>query len=256
MSELHDLLQRASASTPVLIALDFDGTIAPIVEHPSMAAADPAAVRVIQSLHGRAGVRIAIVSGRGRRDLRDRLRDLSSEVPLVGSHGAELHDGTLAGVREHLMRQLPEITATLREVAAKCPGAWVELKPVGAALHVRHAETSRGITAIAEAVRQLKRYPGVRMRLGICVLDISASIATKAGAVARLQLETHAQTAIFFGDDSTDEEVFLTLSPPSVGVRVGHGMTYADARVSGIPEVVQALEFLDGVRAGSQILVA
>lgn len=248
MSQWRELVRRVGRCSPLLVALDFDGTIAPIVEHPSMATIDAGAARAIERLQERPGVRVAIVSGRGRRDLRDRVRGMSGRVALVGSHGAELHDGTLAGVRDDLVQRLPEMTGVLREVASECPGAWVEIKPLGAALHVRHAEPARGVRAITAAMERLDRCAGLRVRVGMCVLDASASIATKGGAVAMLRHEIGAEAVVFFGDDSTDEEVFLTLSAPSVGVRVGHGATYADVRMAGTMEVVAALEFLDGVR--------
>lgn len=249
MTLTSHFLRQAAAVQTIVVALDFDGTIAPLAEHPSMAVADPAALQAISRLARRPRTRLAVISGRGLADLRARLPSLDSSITLVGSHGAEWSPGSISGLGSAALTGVPEVIARLREVAERCPGAWVEAKPAGAALHVRHADPRRAPGTIEEARQRLSALPGVLLRRGVAALDASVSRANKGGAIAAIAQDAGADATIFFGDDATDEEAFLTLEPPSVGVKVGPGPTYASARVEGVAEVVAALELLDSWRA-------
>ncbi|MBF6841901.1 trehalose-phosphatase, partial [Acinetobacter baumannii] len=81
---LHDV---ATAET-LLVVSDFDGTLAGIVPDPSAVPVHRGGLGALARLAGLPGTTVAILSGRGREDLR-RVCPLRAPVVLAGSHGAE-----------------------------------------------------------------------------------------------------------------------------------------------------------------------
>jgi trehalose 6-phosphate phosphatase len=73
--------------------------------------------------------------------------------------------------------------------------------------------------------------------------------ADKGTALLALRDAVGADAVAYFGDDVTDEHVFALLGPGDVGVKVGQGDTAAAWRVSGPPEVAEALALLARLRA-------
>jgi trehalose 6-phosphate phosphatase len=89
LSSLDDAL-GALASTPVLlVAVDFDGTLAPIVDDPTDATMLPRARRALAQLTRLGHTYVAVISGRAFTDLDARLGPVAAEVLRVGGHGCE-----------------------------------------------------------------------------------------------------------------------------------------------------------------------
>ncbi|MEZ5323110.1 MAG: trehalose-phosphatase [Microthrixaceae bacterium] len=72
----------------VLIACDYDGTLAPIVDDPTVAHPLRPAIAALRSLAALPDTHVSVISGRSLRDLAV-LSRLPHEVHLVGSHGSE-----------------------------------------------------------------------------------------------------------------------------------------------------------------------
>ncbi|MGH7465568.1 MAG: trehalose-phosphatase, partial [Longimicrobiales bacterium] len=84
-----DVLRAArGAAGSLLIGLDFDGTLAPIVPHPQEAALLPASRAALDALALRTDTHIALVSGRSLADLRRRV--VLERVYYAGNHGLEI----------------------------------------------------------------------------------------------------------------------------------------------------------------------
>ncbi|GAB3943855.1 hypothetical protein GCM10027614_33120 [Micromonospora vulcania] len=90
--ELRSAIGRIARVPQLLIACDYDGTLAPIVEDPSTAVPLPESVAAVRALAALPQSTVAVVSGRALRDLAA-LSRLPSEVHLVGSHGSEFDIG-------------------------------------------------------------------------------------------------------------------------------------------------------------------
>ena len=80
------------------------------------------------------------------------------------------------------------------------------------------------------------------------VVELLVGDGDKGTAVAALARRTHASHVVFLGDDTTDEDVFATLSSSDVGVKVGPGETRAEFRVQSPDEVAEVLERLLALR--------
>src|SRR5690606_6117230 len=223
----------------LLVALDFDGTLAPPADDPDDARSLPAARAAGLALADEPGVTVAVISGRAIDSLQ-RVTDAPDHVLFSGSHGAEyLNDGELSGppLGDTAQLNLETIRGILNEVAQDAPGAWVEAKAYGYALHTRLAHTGDAARLEAAARERALALSGVTVREGKNVLEFSVVDATKANALERIRHITDATAMLFAGDDVTDEDGFAALHPGDVGVKVGAGATLAAHRVAGVEQM-------------------
>jgi trehalose 6-phosphate phosphatase len=96
---------------------------------------------------------------------------------------------------------------------------------VSLSIHYRRASRKRqSLAAIHDAVAGL---PSARIIAGKYVVNLLPEGASHKGlALQRLRRRAHCDTAIYVGDDETDEDVFGHPSPwPVLGIRVGRSRT-------------------------------
>jgi len=230
----------------LLVCVDYDGTISPIVTDPDAARPLSEAVFALEELSRLPDTSVAVVSGRAL----DNLRSVSGMPPaihLVGSHGAEVD--TPLELDPAQQRLLEQCTAAAEELVSQVPGAHIETKPGSIAIHVRRCEPKAGANLIRQIVMGPGRYPGVLGRHGKEVIELSVAHAQKADAVRALRHRFDASTVVFIGDDLTDESVFADLSGQDVGIKVGSGDSAALWRVDSPVEVALLLNRLAQERA-------
>lgn len=249
---LDEALRELARVKRLLVALDFDGTLAPEVDSPERARALPEAHDAVLALDGMPGTRVALVSGRAIGSLIE-VSDLPDTVLLVGSHGIELRlDDPDAQVSLDTaeIEQVEVLHEVLGEVADEFDQVWLESKPAGFALHTRLAteENSRlaHLVALSEAQAEIEN---LTVRKGKNVLEFAVRSTTKGEAVEHLRRYTAADAVFYAGDDVTDEDAFAALLPHDVGVKSGAGETEAAFRVGGPEEIAVVLSTLAGYRA-------
>lgn len=242
------------ARTPLLlVALDFDGTLARLVDEPMTARATPEARAAVDALLAAPDTLVAFVSGRSLRDLRVIAEhDDASPIALAGSHGAEYWlpgvgvraeiDPASASLRDELAEQ---VAAAIADI----PGAWVEPKTFGFAAHSRLVEAAQTGEVHRRADELVARLaPGWRRREGHHLTEYAFRAEGKDAAVATLRAHTGATAVLFAGDDVTDEDALASLGPGDLGVRVGAGETAATVRVADTGELAGLLTELAAVR--------
>jgi trehalose-phosphatase len=236
---LEQIIAETMALDSVVIGLDFDGTIAPIVEHPDLAVPDPMAVNWLQTLATMPGLGVVIVSGRAFDDLRRRLGEVPG-VTLIGEHGNDY------GAREPRSAVLEEAIGVVTDLSDRTPGAIVEVKQSSVTFHTRNVSGPRA----GEALALLRRWASERKELTILegkeILELSVANRTKGDAI--MEIGSDADAVVFIGDDKTDETVFEALGPGDVGVKVGEGDTAARYRIPGVSDVARLLEIMAGER--------
>jgi trehalose 6-phosphate phosphatase len=225
---------------PLLVGLDVDGVLAPIVERADRAALLPGVIEALTALDRHASsISVAVVSGRAVDDL-DARYGFPPEVMVVGSHGLETRDGRPLELDDHERHTLEQLTV-LAEAAARDAGtgAWVEHKPASSVLHVREVDPEVSDAVVAQLTSLASMVPDAHVKHGHEVVELMARHTSKATAVAQLRRRTGAAGVVFVGDDRTDEEVFATLGPRDMAIRVGPGDTLAPDRLRD-PEAVLA----------------
>ncbi|MCY7314386.1 MAG: trehalose-phosphatase [Rubrivivax sp.] len=252
-----DALRRLLQARP-LLAFDFDGTLAPIVDDPAQARATPDVAARLQALAARWPV--AVITGRARADVQMRLG--FKPRFLVGNHGAEgpqrgdnlgaaegapSDDGLLgliglgglggfgnasgpdsidsSAALEPLRRQLQPWHEALAAA-----GVQLEDKGASIALHYRRAPNRDRASTLIQALLA-PVAAGLRIFPGKLVVNAMAAAAPdKADALLRLLQTSGADTAFFAGDDINDEPIFDAAAPHWVTVRVGPGRWPTKAR--------------------------
>jgi trehalose 6-phosphate synthase/phosphatase len=235
----------------LLVALDFDGTLAPIVERPEDARATERARAAIERLAGADDTRVAIVSGRAL----DSLGEVASPPTgtlLSGSHGVELKLDTgpiQIDLRDTELEKLDRLTEIVEGVADTSPGAFIERKPAGLALHTRRLKGPEGSALQQDAREQVAaELLGITVRTGKAVLEFAVRASDKGESLSRLRQHVGATAVIYVGDDVTDEDAFATLDGDDVGVKVGQGKSIATYRVRSPEDVAELLEQLADAR--------
>ncbi|MFN7020510.1 MAG: trehalose-phosphatase [Phycisphaerales bacterium] len=235
---LSDRVNAVARASVLLVATDFDGTVSELVDSPDSARINPRCERALRRLANLPRTEIALISGRPLSWLTRATTGLGSPIRF-GSHGAE--DGS-----HDLDRPLPDcgaMVAEVRAIAAEYPGTSVEVKPFGAALHYR----APGLAVekpIRTAVELVGERVGAFVRVGSMVVELSASPATKAEALATARRRVGATHAVFIGDDVTDEDAFAAMEPQDLSVHVGQGPTHAIATIADPEAVATTLEML------------
>jgi trehalose-phosphatase len=233
--------RAATLERPLLVGLDVDGVLAPIVAHAADARLLPGMLEVVAGLA--ALTPVAVVSGRTVEDL-GRF-GFPDHVEMFGLHGMERRSERTVELADHEEARLQRLLVMASAAADEAgDGAWVEVKPASVVLHVREAHPEHGARSADELQRQAQDVTGVHVLPGKGVVELLTRATSKALAVAELRAEIGAGSVIFIGDDRTDEEVFEELGPSDCGIRVGSGATAARHRLDGPPEV---LTFLRGL---------
>lgn len=240
------------AARPILVALDFDGTLAPLQDDPALSRILPAGVEALQRLSRAEGVHLALVSGRALSSLHE-LTAMPPGTVLVASHGAERARVTAHGLDRAVVvlsdeqaDRLVELGARAAQIARGRDGVWVETKPTAVVVHTRLASRSVGEQALAQA-RELGGGLGAGVLPGHDVVELSVLETSKGEALRDLRRELGVRTVLYAGDDVTDERAFEALNGDDVTIRVGPGATSARFRVASPDEFVAALAGLAAV---------
>lgn len=211
-----ELLRRLTAPK-VLLAFDFDGTLAPIVADPDRARMRPRTRRLLLRLASR--YPCIVLSGRSLEDLRGKLAG-TGIVHAVGNHGAEPWGGA-----RKARRQVARWKAALSRGLASIPGVRIEDKKLSLTVHYRQCR--RKAQARAQVLNAVRLLPGARLIGGKQAVSIVPKDAPNKGTALQAELDRLAvDRALFVGDDETDEDVFsLRHGPRLFTIRVGrkHG---------------------------------
>lgn len=250
LGRVAEIAREVGGREPVVL-LDFDGTLAPIVERPEDAALPEPTRARLAVLASRRGV--AIVSGRDLDDLRRRVA--LDEVYYAGCHGMRVAGpGGFAREHEEARRFVPaldEAQARLERELAPIDGVQVERKRFAVAVHFRRAPGAG--EQVRRAVERARGAGGgLRSSDGRMVLELRPGINWDKGAaigwlLEALGLDEERAFPIYVGDDVTDEDAFAAVERRGlpIVVRGRDGTTRARLSLADTDEVRELLGRLD-----------
>jgi trehalose-phosphatase len=260
--QLGEALVRLGGS-PLVLLLDVDGTLAPIVSRPEEAEVPGETRRTLAALAARPGVHLIVVSGRAAADAR-RLAGAPG-VWTVGNHGLETiaPDGSLE-VDEHAIdfrQRVADAARRLRVQLGAVPGVLVEDKTWTLSVHYRLADPAVE-PRVREAVDGAADHAGLRVLGGKMVVELRPPVEIHKGTAAlalvrRLVQRPEEASILCAGDDRTDEDMFVAVRaafPRAVTVRVAggsdeaHRVTAAEVVVPDVESVRLILETLLAAR--------
>ena len=242
-AELRRAIVQIARTPRLLVACDYDGTLAPIVTNPDEARPRPESVGALRSLAGLHETTTAVISGRALRDLAI-LSRLPHEVHLVGSHGSEFDIGFVHELDAHARELHRRVEEELKRIAGHVPGVSLEVKPASIAVHVRRADRADAARILTEVHSGPCTWEGVTTTDGKEVVELAVVQTDKGRALDTLRHQVGATAAIFLGDDVTDEKAFARLAGPDLGVKVGDGETLAAFTVPDTESVATVLAFV------------
>ena len=236
---LDEHLAELVRTPQLLVACDYDGTIAPIVADPMKALPLRDTSVALRSLAALPQTTVAVISGRSLRDLA-MLSRLPAEVHLVGSHGTEFDIDFALDLDPVLKARRNLLTAGLGELADLYPGVTLEKKPASVAVHYRNV-ADETVDAVLDTLAEVADRVGeLTVRHGKKVCELLLVPTDKGHALNTIRANVGATAVVFLGDDVTDEDAFATLQGPDLGIKVGDEDTIAPFRVSD-PEDVAVL---------------
>lgn len=206
---------------PLLLALDVDGTLAPIVENPADARVPPDVLRALEraSRH----VAVALVTGRDA-------ASLAQIAPLPNVHRAVEHGRIVLAPGETFaaipiapaVREALEQFQLLAEKRFGPRGARMEVKSSARAVHVRAlAQRDPGAAeAILVEAADLAIQLGLHARHGRAVLEAESEPGDKGAALQRLLEQTAAASVVYAGDDLTDAPAIELATSRGIGIFV------------------------------------
>jgi trehalose 6-phosphate phosphatase len=255
----------AAARPPVLVVVDFDGTLAPGSRDPSAAAIDPVARRALRRLAAREArdpgrVRTVVLTGRTVADVAARVR--VGGIDYLGDHGLQAgrmpRGGRVAAIRARPSPGFDDQHGFAERFATGVPDVlghpgwlFVERKGPSVAFHVRQAHDVAAARSAVEAAISAVEVCGGTIEHGLAhyrgrsVVDLRpATAGGKREAVERLAAETAAGALVALGDEVSDidafEAVLACRSVPGgpIGVTVAvHGARPAPADLSEIADL-------------------
>lgn len=242
-----DAIERLARTGRLLVACDYDGVLAPIVNDPAQARPMAGAVEALTSLAALPAVDVAVVSGRSRASLA-KLLACPPSIHLIGSHGAENPFDPGAAPPASAVAVLDDVERELASIAA-APGLLIERKPFSVAFHYRAAATADAEAALERVMSGPASRPSIRVRPGSMVVELTVASADKGGALRTLMHRLGPSITLFFGDDLTDEDALAVLQPGDIGVAVSRPARRSTHFVESPGAVVQALTSLAQARS-------
>ncbi len=243
MQQLPDMLAEFSSlargvcGRRVALFLDLDGTLAPIEARPELVELPEPTRALLEDLARLCPV--AVVSGRGLDDLRDKVEVRS--LYYVADHGFQIRGPVRNRLELEVGReyrpQLEQAAMALRRPLETIEGALVEEKGLSLSVHYRLVPEARRQAVFRVVADVAERFPVLKVTEGKLVYEFRPPGDWNKGkallwVMERLGLDRPGVSAterseqkpgfpIAMGDDVTDEDMFAVVEDWGVGVLVG-----------------------------------
>ncbi|MBU0761961.1 MAG: trehalose-phosphatase [Candidatus Altiarchaeota archaeon] len=214
----------------LVLLLDYDGTLTPIVDRPENAVLSPDVRELLKTLSENDSILLGVFSGR-------RLKEIKSIIGLeciyyCGSHGLESEGFESPVAEEALLKVQPtvsEVREKLSPTVSVFDGAFLEDKKYSLVLHYRLVNDAEKQNIRKSFEKVVKPYigGGFVIKENKMTLEFLPDLEVNKGAAVNA-LKKHLRNAgvnsfstVYVGDDETDEDVFRILTDGDVGVAVG-----------------------------------
>lgn len=227
--DASDVPMSRLGGSPLLLLLDVDGTLAPIVDRAELAMVPEETRRIVAELAARPDVHLALVSGRAAADAR-RMVDVDGAW-VLGNHGCEVLEPDGATTVDPAVVPYASAVAgaaqRLSRLTAPARGVMVEDKRWTVSVHYRLADPAF-VPRLREMVAEVARESGLHVLAGKMIFELRPPVAVDKGTAVialaeRLGALAPGASIFFAGDDRTDEDAFRLLRhgvPEAVTVRV------------------------------------
>jgi trehalose-phosphatase len=248
LEHVEDLVSAAGQKR-LVIFLDYDGTLTPIVARAEDAHLSSSMRATLIELARTFPV--AIVSGRDVEDVRRHVA--LQHLYYAGSHGFEI-TGPHGFHRVHeaaetFLGDLDQAEVALRQQLDRIAGAWVERKRFAIAVHFRQVSQGHEEAVAAMVTEVQQAHPRLRQTGGKKVFELRPSLDWHKGKALFwlldvMELAPEAVWPLYIGDDVTDEDAFRVLRHIGVGIVVIEDSDHATAARYALADTQAVRTFL------------
>lgn len=235
----------------LVLFLDYDGTLTPIVDRPELAVLDKSMREVIKKLIQKCTV--SVVSGRMREDVENLVK--IDGIFYAGSHGFDIKGPGLTMVQPQVKAIIPtvsKIIVQLKEKLGSIPGLLIEEKKFSTAVHYRLVDENKYLEQIEDVVNEIvDAEKSLRLMSGKKVFEVLPNIDWDKGKAVRwileaMKLSWNDTAVVYIGDDVTDENAFRGVKTRGNGILVTNPIreSAADFFVTSPDEVKKLFEMI------------
>lgn len=244
-AEVERAVSAMVTAPRLLLLLDYDGTLTPIVATPDLARPDAELRALLSKAAAKPGVELHVVSGRSRDTLGEWLGDLP--IGLHAEHGfwSRAPGGEWKG-RETLPDSWrSQARDILNDFAGRTPGSLVEEKRSGLAWHFRMCDPEFGAFQANELrvhLSALLTNAPVELLSGDKVVELRPHGSNKGRVAQALMKQAKPGVLVAaFGDDVTDEDLFAALPDGALSFHLGPAPSRAKLRLDSWKDVRRIL---------------
>ncbi len=215
------------AAQRLLLLLDYDGTLVPIVAQPALGLPDARLKVLLRALAERHEVHL--VTGRSRGSIEAMLGELP--IALHAEHGLWSREGGVWVPEAAVdLSWRPAVEALLGQISRRTQASMLEIKDACLTWHYRGVEPQLARARLSELRHRLMRLPEhdrFEVLAGRKAIEIRPLGAHKGTLASKLATRFAPGAIVAAGDDTTDEQIFAALPPEALTIRVGEGRTAA-----------------------------
>ena len=242
---------------PVLLLLDYDGTVIPIKSRPDFAVLPSPTRKLIESVAAHPGIYLGFVTGRSLNDIWGKIKN--ENLFYLANHGFQIKVGKYNWVHPQAKRTAHLLSAVCRDLETildQVDGFEIEDKLLTLSVHYRNMKNwpeARLKETVANTVQP--HADKLRISGGKKVIEIRPKESWDKGEVIlkiiKLLHFPEPPLVIYIGDDLTDEDVFRILKKDQIGIKVGKSAkTAAGYYLRNPQEVLKLLRLMDKTLSG------
>jgi len=254
-------IERLFRNKFILLLLDYDGTLAPIVETPRKAVIHKDTKELLEKLSRSLYCKIGIISGRMLEDIKNIVGIRG--IIYAGNHGLEIEGPKIkfeSRVSPQLKSIIRNIAADMQKRISGIKGALIEDKGLTLSIHYRlvdKMDLPLFKKVLSEATRPYTAQGKIKVNSGKKVYEIKPPVKWDKGRVAlwlfaRQQFISGEKKVlpVYIGDDMADEQAFRALKRKGLTVFVGEpGNSIADYYLKNTEEVTKFLRLISDLRS-------
>ena len=231
LSVWSEVAQRLRDAGHVLLLIDYDGTLTPIVDRPELANLPEDTRQLLQALARQPRFTLGVMSGRALADLKNKVS--VGGIIYAGNHGLEIEGSGVSFINplaEEIRPVLSLVYQLLSQALGAIRGVIVEDKGLTLSVHYRLVEEDKieEVKSIFERIVSSAKASGeIRITSGKKVYEIRPAASWDKGKAIKLLMKRYGKGGrksrllpIYLGDDLTDEDAFKVIGKYGNGISV------------------------------------
>ncbi len=260
-----DIFKAILSTRQIALFLDYDGTLAPIVEKPELAVLSFKTRKILEELAQREDFNVFVISGRSMADIKNLVR--IDKIVYIGNHGFEIEGVNIDSESPPFLRFREILEYLKREITKESvifKGVFVEDKGLGLSVHYRLLNLKNEPDfkhLLKEITDKFSSRNEIRVTSGKKVFEIRPPVDWDKGRALLWILKKRQFLGgkqkivpIYIGDDTTDEDAFSAIKDIGITIYVGsQKSSHAQYYLNNTDEVIIFLEYLHGVKNNEKI---